>query len=171
MRMWLVEPHIMCRNHLLGEHRELHTFTGTLKKRISVDGYMQLGLLDPDKLSSRHEELVAEMLRRGYGHYSPIEVPDYSYVHEKSCIDVEKNLQELLSREDTACSKPSCKELYEKWCLENFPPFWQLYENHNIVELSKGLNECRHIGDNDTTINVNEPVDLSKGYIRICDAD
>ena len=105
MRMWMVEPKLLCRQHLLGEHRECHTFAGTLRKRISVSGYMSLGELDPTKLASRHEELVTEMERRGYCHFSPLEVPDYSYVTEKACIDVEANLRDLFSR----CSE--CREL------------------------------------------------------------
>ena len=94
----MVEPKLLCRQHLLGEHRELHTFAGTLRKHISVSGYMNLGELDPTKLASRHEELVTEMERRGYCHFSPLEVPNYSYVTEKACIDVEANLRDLFSR-------------------------------------------------------------------------
>ena len=107
MRMWMVPAKVMCRNHLLGEHRELHTFVGTLKKRVSVTGYLQEGLLDPSKLLSRHEELVTEMTRRGWGHYSLLEVPSYSYVTETPCIDVERNLRELASR----CKE--CRRLQE----------------------------------------------------------
>jgi len=94
----MVDAKTLCKNHLLGEHRELHTFTGTLRKRISVDGYMRLGELDPNKIVSRHEELVAEMKRRGWGHYSPIDVPDFSYVKETPCIDVERNMRDLANR-------------------------------------------------------------------------
>ena len=32
MRMWMVDPQIMCRQHLLGEHTEMHMFVGTLKR-------------------------------------------------------------------------------------------------------------------------------------------
>jgi len=98
MRQWLVNPRVMCRQHLLGEHNETHMFSGTMKKRISVDGYIENGLLDPSKLSSRHDELVQEMERRGYGHYSPLKEVDASYVTGAPCIDTESNLKELASR-------------------------------------------------------------------------
>ena len=106
MRMWLVNPKTLCRQHLLGEHLEHHMLAGTIKKGISVDGYIREGLLDPSKLSSRHDELVQEMERRGYGHYSPLESVDYA--EDGACVDVESNLRELASR----CEE--CKRLQKE---------------------------------------------------------
>ena len=94
----MTNPKVLCRAHLLGEHREVHAFTGSIKKQISMDGYIELGLLDPSKLSSRHTELVEEMTRRGYGHYSPFEEVDTSYIKGIPHIDPEANLKELASR-------------------------------------------------------------------------
>ena len=71
MRMWLVDPRIMCRQHLLGEHVELHMLIGSLRKGISVQGYIDDGLVDLLQIQSRHDELVGEMQRRGYNHKSP----------------------------------------------------------------------------------------------------
>lgn len=78
MRLWMVPPEIMCRQHLLGEHRECHTFVGTLLKGIHIGGYLITGELDPRLLEARHTELVAEMNNRGYFHDSPLEMPDIS---------------------------------------------------------------------------------------------
>ena len=110
MRLWMVNPAIMCRQHLLGEHRETHTFAGTLRKKINIDGYLIEGELDPRLLVARHEELVREMLRRGYGHYSPIDVPDFSYLNlqEDYYINFDASLKLLLSRCET------CRERYEQ---------------------------------------------------------
>ncbi len=33
MRTWMVPPQIMCRQHLLGEHNEIHKFVGAVTKR------------------------------------------------------------------------------------------------------------------------------------------
>jgi len=96
MRQWLVNPQLLCHKHLLGEHVEHHMFIGTIKKGVSVDGYMQNGLLDPAKLYTRHAELVAEIERRGYSHYSPLEVIDVSKCTTlKPCVDIEANLRDL----------------------------------------------------------------------------
>jgi len=69
--MWLVPARFMCDKHLLGEHLELHMFVGSIKKGISMGGYLD-GLLDTSKLLSRHKELVQEMQRRGMRHVSPL---------------------------------------------------------------------------------------------------
>lgn len=72
MRMWMVPPRKMCRKHLLGEHVEIHMAVATLRLGRSVDGFLKKGLLELGSLRRRHDELVAEMLRRGYRHASPL---------------------------------------------------------------------------------------------------
>lgn len=105
----MVNPIMMCWPHLGGEHRECHTFEGVLRKKGCIDGYLILGELDPRLLEVRHEELVREMLRRGYGHYSPLTMPDISYLDlAPNCyINFGDSLELLLSR----C--PRCRERYE----------------------------------------------------------
>jgi hypothetical protein len=71
MRMWNVKTKTMCRQHLLGEHLEMHMFAGCLNKGINIEGYLN-GLVETDKLVERHRELVKEMRKRGYKHNSPI---------------------------------------------------------------------------------------------------
>lgn len=72
MRMWMIPPAGMCRKHLLGEHVEMHMFVGSILKDISMKGYLANGLLQPADLRKRHDDLVAEMLSRGYNHKSPL---------------------------------------------------------------------------------------------------
>jgi len=76
MRIWDLEPQILCRQHLLGEHRELHAIWSVLVN--GKAGYS----LHPETLRwrgklkalyNRHEELVKEMQRRGYNHNSPLD--------------------------------------------------------------------------------------------------
>ena len=75
MRIWDLSPTILCRNHLLGEHRELHAIWSILTQ--NKKGYS----LHPETirwrgklkaLYKRHEELVKEMHKRGYNHQSPL---------------------------------------------------------------------------------------------------
>ena len=72
MRLWLVDPRIMCRQHLLGEHVECHAFVGTINKGVRVKGYLRDNLLQINMLVIRHEELAEEMKSRGYNHKSPL---------------------------------------------------------------------------------------------------
>lgn len=103
MRMWMVDPKFLCHNHLLGEHRELHTFLGTLKKGISIEGYIRNGLLEVHNLFKRHEELVEEFKKRGYNHNSPLDVSIIS-LYNKGTVSKDNSLKELYKR----CSK--CRE-------------------------------------------------------------
>jgi hypothetical protein len=72
MRTWQVNPKIMCYNHLLGEHRELHALAGTLLKGTSIQGYIDNNLVEVQSIIPRHESLVKEMMIRGYKHLSPM---------------------------------------------------------------------------------------------------
>ena len=110
MRQWMCDPRIMCRQHLLGEHVEHHMFVGTINKGIDVTGYLTDNLLQPSSLISRHEELVAEMERRGYKHKSPlpfIEFARLSPARRDVEIDRPASLTELLRR----C--PECRARYD----------------------------------------------------------
>lgn len=77
MRIWDVSPSILCRQHLLGEHRELHALWTILTE--NRKGYMKhpetirwVGKLKA--LYLRHEALVDEMTARGYNHKTPLDV-------------------------------------------------------------------------------------------------
>lgn len=68
----MVPPRKMCRKHLLGEYVEIHMAVATLRLGKSVAGFLEKGLLELSNLRRRHDELVAEMLGRGYRHSSPL---------------------------------------------------------------------------------------------------
>ena len=95
MRMWMLPPSIMCRKHLLGEHVEMHMLVGTLQKGISVQGYIDNQLVELEHIRARHQELVEEMIERGYNHKSPL--PDYPEV-SGGIVDREENLRDLANR-------------------------------------------------------------------------
>ena len=96
MRMWMVDPKIMCRKHLLGEHAEVHMLYGCISKGRNIRGFIDDRLVDPYRLFSRHQELVTEMNFRGYKHLSPI--GELSQVLEKGHIDSQANALELNRR-------------------------------------------------------------------------
>lgn len=94
MRMWGVDTKKMCRQHLLGEHLEMHMFAGCLNKGINIEGYLN-GLVETDKLVERHRELAREMKKRGYTHSSPFpKIPKI----KAGFIDKSLNLLELRRR-------------------------------------------------------------------------
>ena len=80
MRMWMVDPKLMCRKHLLGEHGEIHKFRHNFEKRHNMVGRLMFpSQIDPTKMSERHDALAHEMARRGYNHHSPYVQPDVGY--------------------------------------------------------------------------------------------
>ena len=71
--MWMIDPTMLCRKHLLGEHVELHMFIGTINKNKKLNGYRENGLVEVHNIKSRHAELVSEMKSRGMNHNSPLQ--------------------------------------------------------------------------------------------------
>jgi hypothetical protein len=96
--MWGVEPKFLCRKHLLGEHVEMHMFIGTIKKGISISGYIENGLVNPALIKIRHNQLAKEIKRRGYNHQSPLPMIKPSMLRPFISIDVEANKKELARR-------------------------------------------------------------------------
>jgi hypothetical protein len=93
--MWMISPSKMCRQHLLGEHKELHQLIGSLNKGKSVKGHINKGQVEIHNIKSRHKELVKEMKLRGYKHQSPLK----SFKPYKAgLIDRLKNIEELARR-------------------------------------------------------------------------
>jgi hypothetical protein len=76
MRIWDIPVKKLCRQHLLGEHRELHAIWIIITK--NKKGYSQ----HPETkrwqgklklLYQRHQEQTIEMKKRGYRHLSPLD--------------------------------------------------------------------------------------------------
>jgi len=107
-RMWAVNPKVMCTQHLLGEHREMHQVQGMVESyehaKAVMEGLAGSNAIDTTRIKERHDELVEEMLRRGYdGHSTPMESVDDT-TGGVGDVDEDESLQLLLRR----C--PDCRE-------------------------------------------------------------
>lgn len=101
MRMWMVDCKLLCRKHLLGEHVDLHMLVGTISKGISLAGYVKNGLVETRSIVSRHDDLVAEMIQRGYNHQSELKIslPLVNIICESlGCVDRDNSIKELFKR-------------------------------------------------------------------------
>lgn len=102
MRMWMVNPKMLCHQHLLGEHRELHAIIGSLRIKNSIQGYINNNLVEVQSIIQRHDTLIKEMFVRGYKHQSPInEIPDINYLpdeHKHFLVNRESSFNDLYSR-------------------------------------------------------------------------
>jgi hypothetical protein len=110
MRIWDVPPERLCRQHLLGEHRELHGLWNILTQR--KVGYSQ----HPETrrwdgrlaaLYRRHEALVSEMSQRGYRHGSPLD-PELATGEDVQTVFVDSvdRQYELLQQKGCDCELP-----------------------------------------------------------------
>lgn len=76
MRIWDVEPKCLCRQHLLGEHRELHAIWKILTANKKGYSRHPETLRWRGKLKAlylRHKALVQEMHQRKYNHNSDLD--------------------------------------------------------------------------------------------------
>jgi hypothetical protein len=111
MRMWMCNPRIMCRQHLLGEYRELFALAARLNNRTSLTGYIRNNLIEPESILDRYRELREEMVRRGY---KPVKVlPRFNLSHlpreiRRYRVSRPDSLEELLAR----CSE--CRKRFEE---------------------------------------------------------
>jgi hypothetical protein len=107
MRIWDVPPAILCRQHLLGEHRELHALWTILTE--NKNGYRN----HPETkrwagkekaLFLRHEEEVREMQKRGYAHHSPLDGTLATGSHRQEVyVDSPKKQKEILRSKPCSC--------------------------------------------------------------------
>jgi hypothetical protein len=76
MRIWDIPTKKLCRNHLLGEHNELHAIWSILNNRNKGFYNHPETLRWKGKLKAlylRHEQQVKEMEKREYNHKSPLD--------------------------------------------------------------------------------------------------
>lgn len=101
MRMWGVDVTKLCNKHLQGEHVEMHMFIGSIRKKVSLKGYLTNKLVNVAQIQTRHDELAEEMVRRTFSHQSPIlpeDVEMLKNVNFPDTVDVESNILELRKR-------------------------------------------------------------------------
>jgi len=102
MRMWMVDPKLLCRKHLLGEHGEIHKHRHNFVKHHSITNRIfPIAQIEPASMKIRHDLLAKEMIRRGYNHESPFEQPDISYLPDKernAKVDIKNSLTDLKTR-------------------------------------------------------------------------
>lgn len=105
MRVWDVSPRMLCRQHLLGEHREIHAILSVLTN--GKEGYSH----HPETLRwqgkepalvERHSCVVSEMEERGYDHDSPCPAPAGRGSQDELLISREEQMS-LLAAKDCPC--------------------------------------------------------------------
>lgn len=103
MRMWMVDPRIMCRKHLLGEHVEIHMLASSFNLGHNLNKFYEKRLIEPLSLFERHDAIVEEIERRGWKHNSPmprVDMSDVNEQHIRTTVDIQESYLELMRRCD-----------------------------------------------------------------------
>jgi hypothetical protein len=77
MRIWDISVEKLCKNHLLGEHSELHAIWSVITKEKSGYSNHPEVIRWKGKLKAlylKHEEIVNEMKKRGFSHRSSLDI-------------------------------------------------------------------------------------------------
>ena len=111
--MWGIDTSLLCKNHLLGEHGEIHKHRHNFVKHHKITKrIVPVVQIEPENMKTRHDELALEMLKRGYNHQSPYEQPDISYLKNEerfAKIDFDISYNDLIIR----C--PECAKNIKKY--------------------------------------------------------
>ena len=108
MRMWMVDPRLLCNKHLVAEHGEIHKHRHNFVKGHSIQGRISpVVQIEPLSMKQRHDDLVKEMIKRNMNHKSPYTQPDLSH-YDKDLISVKVDL--FVSLKDLCKRCEDCKE-------------------------------------------------------------
>ena len=112
MRMWGVNPKLMCSRHLNGELNEIQNLLiNHLNKKRSIKGYIKNNLLEPSTIRKRYNQLRREAKRRGWKHRKDLKCYSISYLPKNERyykINVQLSIKDLIKR----C--PECRKRIEK---------------------------------------------------------
>jgi hypothetical protein len=103
MRMWMIDPKLLCTTHLIGEHGEIHKHRHNFVKKHKISGRIfPIVQIEPESMQTRHDILAEEMNRRKTGsHKSPYIQPSLSHLsfsERYAEADLDYNLKDLCKR-------------------------------------------------------------------------
>jgi hypothetical protein len=106
MRIWDLPPQQLCRNHLLGEHVELHgIWTILTEGRKGYANHPEVvrwrGKLKA--LYKKHGKIVEEMQARGYQHNSPLD-PDLATGASEQNVFVDPPEEQIRILKEKGCA-------------------------------------------------------------------
>ena len=105
VRVWCVPVRLLDRQHLLGEHAELHVmYNAIVKAKLGIQSGWQkhpqtLRFMDRlGMLVDRHRQQAKELLKRGYRHNSPLPETHVLEPYKYSNSEMESDLKTLRER-------------------------------------------------------------------------
>lgn len=100
-RQFNIDPRLLCQQHLLGEHSEMHEGVGLIRSEKcpwsteQMEGQARSGNIDTTWFQPRHHALADELERRGMNHNSPMEYDDELQIGD-GAVDDDESLGTLM---------------------------------------------------------------------------
>ena len=152
MRMWLVDPEVMCDTHLKREHHEIHQFVSMLRGKWDITdaamiekaiSHTMMGQMFPQLIEERHDELAREIVARGDDHVSRIDVPEIVSNLPKPSVTtnlIDHNRYTLVhGRKDCdACRRRVARLRPNRRFVDSRPSAWR---DERLVDYSDGFGE------------------------------
>jgi hypothetical protein len=118
MRIWDVDPHLLCRQHLIGEHYELHCCWNTItrgRKAWSHHPETKRWVGKLKALFHRHTALAKEMRFRGFSHKSDLDKElAVGRADQTVFLQVPAEQIEILRARSTNRKRCTCAERFQK---------------------------------------------------------
>lgn len=107
MRVWDLSVDRLCRKHLLAQHLEIHTMYKTIqtgRKGYANHPETKRWANKEHALKAVHDATVAEMLKRGYNHNSPLPDATGLRVEQYEFLCSVEEQEELLRQKGCECA-------------------------------------------------------------------
>jgi len=91
--MWNIDPKLLCLQHLMSEHVQMHMAATRINKNQDLLGYIMKGMIEPHNVVKRHDALAQELDDRGHHHKTPIEIT--VNIKEEGHVDLLKSIKTL----------------------------------------------------------------------------
>lgn len=109
MRVWDVDPELLCSRHLLGEHNEIHAVWAVITENLKGYSHHPETARWRGKLKAlylRHEKTAKEMEKRGFNHKSPLDKRRATgKAVQDEFVDPIQVQERLLSEKDKECAE------------------------------------------------------------------
>jgi len=101
--MWMLKPSLLCNQHLLGEHYELHKLAGHIAKGRKLGKLALQQFVEPLAIWDRHDLLAKEMKKRNLNHnayikYSRDILLNLDNTEKNTKVDLKKSFSDLYKR-------------------------------------------------------------------------
>lgn len=110
----MLPPELMCHQHIVGEHGEIHKFRHSFIKHHSMNKRMELNQIFPQLMKFRHDKLSGYLKK----HQSPYEQPSISYLPNNGIVNLNMKIL-IYNVKDLSQRCPDCRKIMEGFLINS----------------------------------------------------